>query len=338
MIRLAILSFWHVHAETFILDVRANPHAQLVAAWDENTKRGAERAAEFGLEFGADLSSLLAREDIDGVIVQTPTSMHLEVIKQAAAAGKHVFSDKVLAPTAAQAQAIVAACDLAGVVLFTGMGMFAHDYITQIKHIIDSGVLGKIVSIRMMSGHGRALLDDLPPGFYRRAEAVGGVLMDICHPIYLTPFLLGMPKTVYARFAHVTRRELEDNAAVLMDFEDGAHVSVHVTFVNRAIPAMQIEVNGTEGSVFFRSGSASLEGGPSPGTVFEKRIGQSSNIIPIPLGKSPAPTVAPWVQHIIAGTRPDANIDYAVKLSTIAEAAYESAAKDKPISLGSEPR
>jgi predicted dehydrogenase len=105
--RIALLGFWHVHAKDYAADAAAHPETEIVAAWDDDRERGATRASQLGVPFVADLDALLARDDIDGVIVTTKTSAHPAVIGAAVAAGKHVFTEKVLALTPAEADWIL---------------------------------------------------------------------------------------------------------------------------------------------------------------------------------------------------------------------------------------
>ena len=72
-------------------------------------ERGRKWAGELGVEFVADYPTLLARRDIDGVVVTSPTDRHLELIVGAAQAGKHVFTEKVLATRLDDAYAIASA-------------------------------------------------------------------------------------------------------------------------------------------------------------------------------------------------------------------------------------
>jgi 1,5-anhydro-D-fructose reductase (1,5-anhydro-D-mannitol-forming) len=96
--RVAVLSFWHVHAKDYALEAEEHPGTEITAVWDENGERGRVEASERGVPFHDDLEGLLSREDVDGVVVTTPTVAHREVIPAAARAGKHVFAEKVIAP------------------------------------------------------------------------------------------------------------------------------------------------------------------------------------------------------------------------------------------------
>lgn len=114
MIRVALLSFWHVNARDYVQQARANPATTITAVWDETPERGRAQAHALEVSFYEDLPELLAQAGVDGVIVTTPTTMHREVMVAAARAGKHIFTEKVLAPTLRECNAIVAAVEQAG--------------------------------------------------------------------------------------------------------------------------------------------------------------------------------------------------------------------------------
>lgn len=98
MIRIGKISYWHVHAWDYTKQAQEHPDAQIVAVWDENPERGKKAAEQQGVPFFESLDEML-QSDIDAVIVDAPTSMHREVMLKAAAAGKHIFTEKVVAAT-----------------------------------------------------------------------------------------------------------------------------------------------------------------------------------------------------------------------------------------------
>jgi predicted dehydrogenase len=110
-----VLSFWHVHAGDYSRSTQAHPGTELVAVYDDDAERGAAGAKDFGVDFTDDLDALLARDDIEAVTVTTETSRHRDVMVAAARAGKHIFTEKLLAPTVAEAEEIIAAADENGV-------------------------------------------------------------------------------------------------------------------------------------------------------------------------------------------------------------------------------
>ncbi|HEV2662994.1 MAG TPA: Gfo/Idh/MocA family oxidoreductase, partial [Ktedonobacteraceae bacterium] len=115
MIRVALVSFWHVHARDYVRQATENPATEIVAAWDEVPERGRTNAEALGARFYEHLDDLLAQPDIDAVIVTTPTNAHYEVMSAAARAGKHIFTEKVLAPTLRECNEILTAVYQAGV-------------------------------------------------------------------------------------------------------------------------------------------------------------------------------------------------------------------------------
>ena len=83
--------------------------------WDELPERGSDWADSLGVDFECDLPTLLARRDVDAVIVDAPTTMHRDVIVAAAKTGKHIFTEKAMAPTLSECDEIAAAVREAGV-------------------------------------------------------------------------------------------------------------------------------------------------------------------------------------------------------------------------------
>jgi 1,5-anhydro-D-fructose reductase (1,5-anhydro-D-mannitol-forming) len=70
MIRVAMLSFWHVHAKDYLRYAVEHPDTEIVAIWDENPERGRQQADERSVTFYENLQELLAQPGIDAVIVE----------------------------------------------------------------------------------------------------------------------------------------------------------------------------------------------------------------------------------------------------------------------------
>src|SRR5438105_1674813 len=77
--------------------------------------RAAKLAADYGVAAEPSVAALLARPDVDAVVLATPDQVHKDLAVQAAAAGKHVLVEKPMAPTVADCDAIIDACRKAGV-------------------------------------------------------------------------------------------------------------------------------------------------------------------------------------------------------------------------------
>ena len=320
VIRLALLGFWHVHAKDYAAEARAHPDADIVAAWDEDPGRAEAGAQAWGVPRHDDLHELLARPDIEGVIVTTRTTAHREVIEAAANAGKHVFTEKVLALTPTDARHIVETVQRAGVVLTVSLPRLTHGYTTAILGVLASGELGEVTLVRCRLSHDGAVGHRwLPERFFEPGEAGGGALVDLgCHPLYLTRLFLGaMPEAVQASYGRVTGHAVDDNAAALLRLASGALGIAETGFVNPASP-FTIEVHATAGSLLYGT----------PGPTLLTRIGAGSDAaswteVPIP-ASGPSP-FEQWIGHIQDGTDAAQNVAMALDLTTLVDAADRSA-------------
>src|SRR6266566_979926 len=153
MIRLAMLSFWHVHAGDYLHQALANRATAIIAIWDETPERGRTQAQSLGVPFYDNLHDLLAQADVDGVIVDAPTTMHRDVMVAAAQAGKHIFTEKVLAPTLRECNEIVAALNRSNLVLMVSLPRLYTSATLAIKEILGRHLLGDLTEVRVRLFH-----------------------------------------------------------------------------------------------------------------------------------------------------------------------------------------
>lgn len=314
-LRIAVLSAWHVHAEEYGRAVLDHPDTELVGVWDDDAERGAALAETLGTEFVADLDALLAREDLDGVTVTTATTVHREVLGKVIAAGKHIFTEKLLAPTVAECEELLAAADEAGVVITVSLPRLSHGYTLALREILERGALGRLTYSRVRLAHNGSTANWLPDRFYDPAEAIGGAFSDLAaHPVYLTQLILGTEaSTVTASYTDMTGRGVEDNAVVTITTTDGAIGVIETGFVTPNSP-FSIEVHGTEGSVIY--GLA--------GETMALHTADGTQQVEIP-ADAPAPFWQ-WVEAIQTGTRTEENLERAVALTALTAAANAAAA------------
>jgi len=336
MIRVAMLSFWHVHARDYLRQAQEHPETQIVATWDELPERGRTMAQQLGVPFYSHLNELLAQADIDAVIIDTPTTMHRDCMLATAQAGKHIFTEKVLAPTLHECHEVVVAVVQAGIKLTISLPRLNAGYTQAIQDIIHDHLLGDLSLVRVrLSHHGAIRTAEHPNGwlpehFYNPEQSAGGAMIDLgCHPIYLVRLFLGLPQSVDASFGYLTGRAVEDNAVVTLRYPQGAMGVAETGFVNRFSP-FSIEVHGTEGSLLY--------GTPHPTLLIRSAFYPSSNgsqwhEYPLPADRPSA--FEQWVSHIQQGTTASENIQLATDLSMLMEAASRSARNNQSVSLAS---
>ncbi|WP_394768533.1 Gfo/Idh/MocA family protein [Lacisediminihabitans sp.] len=324
-LNVAVLGFWHVHAGDYARQAQEDPGTTLVAVWDDDADRGREGAARFGVEFVGDLDELLARPDIDAVTVTTSTNVHRDIMVKAANAGKHIFTEKLLAPTVAEAEEILAAADANDVKVVVSLPRLYDGYTQAIRTVIDGGGLGRITYSRVRLSHGGAVSGWLPERFFDRQTAIGGALTDLgCHPVYLTQLFLGAaPSTVSATYRSVTGRVVDDSAVVTVGYDNQAIGVIEAGFVSEN--PFTVEIFGTEGSLAYSDWGNTLT---VSGAAFG---GEGWHSIDVPDAVPGA--FAQWVDHIADGTRADENLSRAVELTRLVVAANAAAASGASVSL-----
>ena len=257
MINIAMLSKWHVHAEGYARQVR-DYGAVITAVWDEDQTRGRAWAASLDVPFEADLEACLARPDVDAVVVDAPTTMHRDVMVAAAKAGKHIFTEKAMAPTVKECEEIAEAVRRAKVKFLISMPQRTTPVALLAKKLISDGVLGDISLVRLRNGHNGSSADWLPEYWYDESMAAGGAMMDLgCHPMYTASFLLGKPRRIGSIYNTLTDKPVEDNAVNLIEFANKAVAIVETSFVSYNTPGA-FEVYGTEGTLLANGGDVKL--------------------------------------------------------------------------------
>ena len=194
---------------------------------------------------------LLAREDVEAVIVATPQRFRPEIVIAAATAGKHVLAEKPLALTPADAQAMIDAARANGVTLATVHNYHFMPVYRDIKEVLDSGEIGQpeIAVLNYLGVEDRPGAAAYSPCWrHRAADSGGGVLMDMLHVVYLANWFMGGPPLAVS--AWVDKRlegegDVEDIALVRYVYANGQ------ALVNMAwgVGPGGVEIGGTRGRV-----------------------------------------------------------------------------------------
>lgn len=252
MLRIAMLSRWHVHADDYAKKVRAIDGAEITCVWDEEPERGKQWASELGVEFEPELSRLLARGDVDAVVCDAPTTLHARVLTAAAGAGKHIFTEKVLASTEAECRQIAEAVGKTGVILVVSMPQICSPAVQYAKKLLNEGILGRVSLIRCRNGHNGVSGNWLPERWYDLSKTAGGAMMDLgCHPVYTLAYLCGAPRRVTAVFNRPYGTASDENSALTAEFESGIIGIAETSFVSYRSPFM-LEIYGSDGTFLCR--------------------------------------------------------------------------------------
>ncbi|MEA2525156.1 MAG: UDP-N-acetylglucosamine 3-dehydrogenase [Thermomicrobiales bacterium] len=209
--------------------VQARACAELpdvTVAWiaDQDQARAQAIAGELGARATTDNLTAITG-DVDAVIVTVPTPFHRAVTELAAAYGKHVFCEKPIARTLDDAEAMVAACERAGVRFMVGHVCRFFPEFVKIRDVLQTGTLGQIGLVRAsrVSAH--------PPaerGWFANLAASGGMIVDLMiHDFDTLRWYFGDVERVFAHgLSYTPYQPTSDYALVVLRFANGviAHV------------------------------------------------------------------------------------------------------------------
>ncbi len=220
----------------------ARQRVELVAAVDSIAERAAKTAQQWAIPaWFTDLDTLLAQIDLDIVLVITPIQQHFTHALRAITAGKHVYVQKAMTTTLAEANELLAARDRMQVKLAAAPGFDLFPATARLRAIVDSGALGRpAIAYTYTPGFGHenepirrqeGALAAIDPTWYYRPGA--GPLPDVTvYALQLATSVLGpvrrvtgignqlMPERSWQGRAIAI--EVEDNNALLLEFHSGA--------------------------------------------------------------------------------------------------------------------
>jgi predicted dehydrogenase len=201
-----------LHAQAYLRLRHHYPHlpaARLVGVADPEPDRRAEAVRRFGFERSvADWRELLDDPAVEAVSVTAPNHLHREIATAAAAAGRHVWVEKPVGLTAADALAVARAVRDAGVQSCVGFNYRNAPAIQQARELVAGGSLGIVTHARFRlfsdyAGHPQGALS----WRFERAQGGTGVLGDLAsHGVDLVRYLLGEVNEVIADTAVFIRQ------------------------------------------------------------------------------------------------------------------------------------
>ncbi len=186
------------------------PAVDLIVVADVNESLAASVGREYGCKSFADYRDLL-RENLDAVSIVVPTTLHKKVALDAIKRGINILVEKPIADTVENANEVMKAARKKGVKLMVGHVERFNPAIMKLKELIDSGLLGKVVSISAKR-----------VGPYNPRIRDVGIVLDLgTHDIDIMSYLYGEKiKHVYASAGSVVHSH-EDHAIITLNFDGG---------------------------------------------------------------------------------------------------------------------
>ena len=177
LIRLGVIGCGNIAYWVHLRISRQIAGAKLIAAADPDSAARQRAAKLAGIPVYSSNEELLARNDIDAVIVSGPTHLHAQLAIAACQAGKHVYVEKPIASSTADAARVVDAATKAGVTVMIGFNRRFHPVFQHARQLIRDGRLGRVRAVQTTFCE-PAAVDAMPT--WKRARATGGgVLLDL---------------------------------------------------------------------------------------------------------------------------------------------------------------
>ncbi len=253
MLRVAMLSFAHVHANGYAEYVARHPEAKIQVIWEDDAGRAKAAQEKFGVPVCEDLEEVLSMPEVDAVVINAYTSQHTWLMKAAIQHRKHIFTEKALTITTADADEIVEMVHNSGIKFMISLPTRTRPETLFMKQVLDNGWLGKITLMRARVAHMASLdkwFHDGSAWFADERLAGGGALFDLgCHTVDVMRWFMGEPQSVVAKIQQFSEAyPIDDNSAIVVEFKNGALGILDTAWVHRAGPN-PIEIYGTDGFV-----------------------------------------------------------------------------------------
>ncbi|HEX7221816.1 MAG TPA: Gfo/Idh/MocA family oxidoreductase [Candidatus Limnocylindrales bacterium] len=237
---------FHAHGLRYV------PNARVVA----NYGAGAERREAFARRFGSrahdSIEAVCAAPDVDLVVVSLPNQLHLAAVRAAAAAGKGVACTKPLGRNGDEAAAMLEAVEQAGVFHAYLENVVFNTETIRMREMIEAGAVGRVTTFRAREGHS----GPHAPHFWDAELAGGGALLDMAsHGAECARYLFGKDVPIRDVFAwgatlvHTEKTTGEDNAVMLIRFEDNRVATCDVSWSSKGGLEGRFEVYGDAGRI-----------------------------------------------------------------------------------------
>jgi len=311
--------------------------------------RSPEKRETFSKKYGCDqeknFEDVLKRDEVEGILLTTPNSIHAEHALLAAQNGKHVFVDKPIANTLADGKRMVEACEKAGAVLLVGHDMRRLSGFRKIKELLDAGAIGNPVMVE--SNFSARLGFELTPDKWRwtgdDSGCPAGALMTMgVHHADTLQYYFGPVKNVFAFFSKLyTAADVEDVTMTTFQFESGVLGYLGSTYSSPR--ANWVRVYGTDGHLFC---NLSLPNAPfdeylriwsvvDQYTLLQRfdKSKDKPETIPLSIGDPILEEVDEFADCIRSGKKPETDGSAALAALALIRAAIDSARTGKPVKL-----
>jgi predicted dehydrogenase len=334
MIKIAMLSFAHVHANGYARQVNENQDAEIQCIWDDDPVRGEHASKQFCIPYIADLEQVVRSSDVDAVVINSYTSQHPWIMKTALKHNKHIFTEKALTISTKDADEIVDLVNKSGIKFMISLPNRTKPEVLFMKEVLDQGWLGKVTLMRARVAHMAALdvwfTKEKHNDWFGDAElAGGGALFDLgCHTVDVMRWFMGKPKRMASIIQNFSGTyDVDDNSVIAVEFESGGLGILDTSFVHRAGPN-PIEIYGTDGYI-----GRDPNGGLLLTSTQLQAEGIAGYIKPTKLPNALPMPMQQWISAILHDTPMTITVEDGRNLTEMLEGAYKAAREGREITF-----
>lgn len=251
MVRIAMLGAGFV-AQFYMQGLRDVPDQKVVVVYSRTPERAKAFAQQWGIpRWTGDVKLALEPLDVDLAIIALPNFLHKEATLECARARRPVVCTKPLARTAAEAKEMLALVKEAGVMHGYAETEVFSPAVMKAREMIERGSIGRVLTVRSREAH----FGPHSAWFWDPTLAGGGALVDMgCHCIEAARYFVGKDVKAAEVLAWgdtlLHKTQAEDNAVLLIRFENGALAQAEVSWTARGGLDLRNEIYGTEGAIF----------------------------------------------------------------------------------------
>ncbi|MBU6286996.1 MAG: Gfo/Idh/MocA family protein [Chloroflexota bacterium] len=276
----------------------------------------------------SNLADVLADPEVGGVIVATPNFTHRDVVMQALEAGKDVFCEKPMALTLADCDAMIARAHELGRKLMVGQVLRLITVFATVRRLVAEGVIGKPFAVRIIRCARRSLDGPWAATWRSKRANTGGLLHEVnVHEFDFMRSIFGEVESVAAMSANFTRPEYdyEDHVIVTLSFRNGG-LGVLESSVATAIGATDGLITGERGSISYDWARNSVRYRLLDGTEEDVPVERD-------LGRSVQGELSSFARWVLHNEAPVVTAEDGRRAVQLAEAAYQSIAERRTITL-----
>ena len=237
------------HAEAI---KRLDQDAELVAIW--GGRRAPDQATRFGIACESTMEGLMARPDIDAVVINTPHHTHVVEGMRALESGKHILVEKPMATTVEDCDRMIAAAAKRRLVIGTAYILRFRNNAIKVRELIASGGLGKLLTVQISQLYNL----EMQLGAYtwlKDPATIGNLIDGFPHTIDLLRWFTGAEVrtvTAFSRNFMPDRPGLEDTTTAIMEFTNGMICTANSSCALTSTYPHQhahLRIVGTEGNI-----------------------------------------------------------------------------------------